>query len=106
MTLNLDDDISLVSVMNSWFGGFELDELIKIRENNQNSSFYKAIENISQTDKKVNNFLKMIEDFSFECKILGVTKALQNLFVKTDYNLYLSSLPSHLVYLPIDMFLD
>ena len=94
LTLNLDDDISLVSVMNSWFGGFELDELIKIRENNQNSSFYEAIKNISQTDKKVNNFLKMIEDFSFECKILGVTKALQNLFVKTDYNLYLSSLPS------------
>lgn len=36
----------------------------------------------------------MIEDFSFEQQILGTTKALQNLFVKKDYNLYLSSLPS------------
>lgn len=94
LSLNFEDDISLVSVMNSWFGGFSLDELSKFRASNQDIAFYEIIREQSLKNQKVKEFIQMIADFSFEQQILGTTKALQNLFVKKDYNLYLSSLPS------------
>lgn len=74
--------------------GFSLDELSKFRASNQDIAFYEIIREQSLKNQKVKEFIQMIEDFSFEQQILGTTKALQNLFVKKDYNLYLSSLPS------------
>ena len=94
LALNFDDDISLVSAMNSWFGGFSLDELSDLRIVNQKSKFYEIIDSLSENNDKIALFVKKINNFAFNCETLGVVRALQKLFIDTDYNLYLNSLPS------------
>lgn len=88
---NFDDDISLASVMNSWLGGFSLDELTSLCLNNRDKQLYEIIK--ESQDEKIVNFKEEIENFYFDSQVLGLTKALNKFLNKKDYFTYLQSLP-------------
>ena len=92
LTLNLNDDISLASVMCSPFGRFTIDELAALRYENPTISFSEIIKN--SNDDKILAFKKMIEGFKFDLQIFGGVKALCRLFNKFEYFSYLNSFPS------------
>lgn len=93
LTIDLDDDINLVAVLNSWIGRFSLDELNYMRLNSPKASFYEIINSLKDSDEKVNEFFRTLEDFSFETQILGISKAIRNLFAKLNYDIYLNNMP-------------
>lgn len=90
LSLNFKDDISLVSVLSSWFGGFSLDELSCLRLNNPNVNFWEIIQN--DTSEKIVKFKEMFNNFQFDCQTLGITKSLYKLFNQTNYYVYINSL--------------
>lgn len=91
LILNEKDDISLTAFLNSWFGGYSLDELAKLRENGRDKeNFYEIFYQLN--DEKSTKTRKLIEDFKFDVQVLGLTKALQQLFAKTNYYFYLNTL--------------
>ena len=93
LTIDLDDDINLVSVLNSWIGRFSLDELNNLRLNNPNSSFFEIINSLKYNDEKVHEFFETLENFSFEMQVLGISRAVRNLFAKMNYDIYLNNMP-------------
>ena len=93
LTLNEHDDIPLVSVMASHFGGFTLDRLADLRLNSDRKiPFYEIIEN--SQDQDILKFRQKINDLRFEIQIFGIIQALNRLFNKHDYINYLYSLPN------------
>jgi len=96
LSLNLRDDISLVSVMNSHFGGFTFEELADLRlewnEKGERKQFYEIIE--ESRNEKVVNFRAEVDEFKFNVQIFGILKSLNKLFNKYDYYSYLQSLPN------------
>lgn len=92
LTISLDDDIALVSVMKSPFGGFTLTELAQFACQVEGNSFAEKI--MSQRDnKKIDSFLNYVEQFKFLCNLKGIRNALReqivakNFFEKLDYDL-------------------
>lgn len=94
LTLNMHDDISLVAVMNSFFGNFNIDELAEYRlsENRKGSKkkFFEIFE--ESVDEKILKLKEKINNFKFEIQIFGIIKALNRLFNDHDYYSYLQSL--------------
>lgn len=90
LTLNLKDDISLASVMSSYLGGFTMGELVAFK-GSKDKSFYENV--LESKDNKVKEFFKMIENFDFDCQVLGLSKALKKLFNEKNYDIYINSLP-------------
>ena len=90
LTLNLKDDISLASVMSSYLGGFTMGELVAFK-GSKAKSFYENV--LESKDNKVKEFFKMIENFNFDCQVLGLSKALKKLFNEKNYDIYINSLP-------------
>ncbi len=88
LTINLNDDISLASVMLSYLGGFSLEEVALMQSENNGGFLYDYIN--SSSDEKVLNFKQTIQKFSKNCQLLGVCKALQTLFAQVDYYAYLA----------------
>lgn len=91
LTLNLNDDISLASIMCSPFGCFSVDELANIRFNAQEKERFCDIV-LNSDDEKVLELKKVIEQFKFDIQIFGVVKALGRLFNKFNFYDYLISL--------------
>lgn len=83
LSINLDDDIPLASVMASPFGRFSLEELSQIRLQNPQEKFYEAVKN--SDDQKIKDFLAQMEEFKFDIHVFGIIKALERIFNKTDY---------------------
>lgn len=91
LSINANDDIALASVMTSTFGGFSLEELANLRENNSEGSFYEIV--ASCEEEKTKTFFDMIERFKFDLQCFGIIKALERLFAKVGYMDYIQSLP-------------
>ena len=87
LTLTFKDDISLASVLNSYIGGFSLDEIVKLK--GEGLLWQKVIES---EDDKVKSFKQLIDDFKFDCQVFGINKAFRKLFNKTLYFSYLSNI--------------
>ncbi len=92
LTLNIKDDISLASVMCSPFGGFNIDEIAKIRFEGGDEKFFNLV--LNSGDEKIARFKLLIENFKFDIQVFGVTKALCRLFNKYDFYEYLNSFDS------------
>lgn len=92
ITFNMNDDISLASVMNSWFGKFSLDELLSISKSAKDKSFNQII--MESEDQKLLTFKNDIKNFYFDCQVMGLTKALNRLFAQKEFYLYLNSISS------------
>lgn len=92
LTYNFNDEISLVAVMNSWFGGFRLDEILALRNAYPQEPFYQIVR--ESEDEKIVKFKKDIDSLYFDCQVMGASKALNKLFAQKDFYSYLNTKPS------------
>ncbi|MCM1324931.1 MAG: UvrD-helicase domain-containing protein, partial [Acetobacter sp.] len=90
LLLNRDDDIALISVLNSCFGGLSFDELASIRiENSEAKSFYEIF--AQSALPKITEFNDMLSSLKLSAMVNGLYQSLVKLMVKKDYFAYLKS---------------
>ena len=87
--LDFKDDVSLLSVMLSKFGGFTVDEVSLLRLLSNEKEFFNIIKN--SHDEKVVQFLNKIERLRFDFEVNGAYIMLENLINECDYRMYLLS---------------
>ncbi len=87
---NIEDDISLASVLYSIIGKFNLDELVKIRKGNTKYSLYGSLNQYLEQDKKeqdivdkITNFLELIDRFRRYVKTYPLATVLLKLYDET-----------------------
>ena len=85
-------DIPLVTVMRSPIGNFTDNELIEIRMNDRNSSFYNAL--IKTDTKKVHKFLDLLEELREDAQYMALDEWIWNIYTKTGYMDYVSLMPN------------
>ena len=95
------NDIALVTVLRSMIGGFTDNELIEIRLENKNKSFYesmiKFIENEEarkELKEKVQKFLDEIEGFRKEKEYMPLNEFIWKIYQDTGYYNYVSLMPN------------
>lgn len=94
---NIEQDEALLSVMNSVIGGFEIEDIIKIRIKNKDGSFYRAIISYSESEddsisKKIKSFIEKIERYSFIEKLKKLDEFLFYLMMDTNYLSYMGAM--------------
>ena len=87
---NPDNDIALVSVLRSPIGKFTDNELIEIRLENKDESFYKALISNKKLKDKINEFLEQIEDFRIKQEYLRLDELIWYIYEKTGYYNFVS----------------
>ena len=87
-------DIPLITVMRSPIGGFTDNDLIEIRLEDRNDSFYKAVVQARETNKKVDEFLKLIEDLKELENKLPLNELIWKIYAKTGYYHYVRLMPN------------
>ena len=90
---NPDNDIALVTVLRSPIGGFTDNELIEIRMQNKNESFYTALleSKAKETLKgKIENILQLIEDLNEKQEYLKLDELIWYVYEKTGYYKYVN----------------
>ena len=93
------DDISLVSVLRSEIGGFTDNELIEIRLENRESSFYQSLIDSSvklggNLGEKVKSFLSRIENWREKSKYLSLAELIWTIYTETGFYNYVSLMPN------------
>ena len=85
-------DIDFASILRSYFGGFSLNEITKIRTIKKDTSMYNAfLEYIKQTgDEKAINFLNFLEKLKKQEKYLGISEMLNTILIDSGYLNYIS----------------
>lgn len=97
LTINLNDDIALASVMCSPFGEFSIEELSLIRKKHQEGTFYEILKIEKESEEtegncfkqQIEKFFDMIDEFKFNVSVYGIVKALEKLFDKSNFVQYL-----------------
>lgn len=89
LLLNEDNDIALISVMNSKLGGFTLDELATLRIELPSVKYFYEVLKQSRSEGKVDQFYNMLEKLRLRAQVKGLSKALRDLFVEKDYFAFL-----------------
>ena len=87
---NPDNDIALVTVLRSPIGKFTDNELIEIRIENRNESFYKALLLNEKHREKIKEFLSLLEDLSTKQEYLKLDELIWYIYEKTGYYNYVS----------------
>lgn len=95
---NFYQDDALLAVMTSIIGKFNIDEITKIKVSSEKKYFYETVleyykKNDDILSKKIKNFIKMIEDFSNNEKIMSLSDFINYSIEKTGYLNYISVLP-------------
>ena len=85
-------DIPLVTVMRSPIGNFTDNELIEIRMNDRNSSFYEAL--LHTNTPKVKKFLELLEELRNDEQYMALDEWIWNIYTKTGYMNYVSLMPN------------
>ena len=94
---NPNNDIPLATVLRSMIGGFTDNELIEIRLNSKDTSFYEAmlnmLENEEQVDirEKVKNFLNTLEKWGQKQEYLSLDEFIWYLYETTGFYDYIST---------------
>jgi len=95
------NDIALVTVLRSMIGGFDDNELIKIRIENRNLNFYETMceyVKIENADKhlqdKVQEFLNKIEEFRKYKEYMPLNEFIWKIYLDTGYYNYVSLMPN------------
>ena len=102
--LDFKDDTSLLSVMLSKIGGFSVDEVAKLRLEDD-KEFFNIIKNSSE--EKVVSFRNLLESLKFKMEVKGAYVMLEELFKEVDYRPYILSKPNAENYLfVLDKFLE
>lgn len=84
-------DVPLVSVLKSYFGGFSSNELAQIKSHNKDKSFYDAF--VLETGEKAENFLVMLEKFRTEAEYKAIHELIWDIAYDTGYYDYVGSMP-------------
>ena len=85
-------DIPLVTVMRSPIGNFTDNELVEIRMQDRNGSFYEAL---TKTDtKKAKDFLNLLEELKNDEETMTLDEWIWNIYTKTGYMNYVSLMPN------------
>jgi len=95
---NRRQDIPLISVMRSPIGGFSLDELIEIRIQNQDSSYYEAVENYltqynNELKYKLQIFMDNLHRWKKEASYMPMDDFIWKLLQETGYYYYAGAMP-------------
>lgn len=95
------NDIALLTVLRSMIGGFSDNELIKIRIENKNNTFYEAMckySKMNETDEKLKNkikdFLNKIDEFRKLKEYMPLDEFIWKLYIDTGYYNYVSLMPN------------
>ncbi|NBG87360.1 helicase-exonuclease AddAB subunit AddA [Isachenkonia alkalipeptolytica] len=95
---NKAQDIPLISVMRSPMGGFTTEELIKIRLENKQGSYYEALKNagIHRQDalgKKAGSFLENLKKWKEDARLYKIDEFIWKLLRETGYYYFLGAMP-------------
>jgi len=88
IALNLDDDIALLSVLLSPFGGFELAEIIEVMDG-------RTLHEIVKENEKFKPVIEKIQHFEKQMMLYGAKVALKKMFDESGYFAYLNIKPNH-----------
>ncbi len=95
------NDIALVTVLRSMIGGFNDNELIKIRMGNSQKSFYESMcdyKNREDADEelkdKIEEILTKIEEYRKEQEYLPLNEFIWKIYLDTGYYSYVSLMPN------------
>ncbi|SHJ53155.1 DNA helicase/exodeoxyribonuclease V, subunit A [Dethiosulfatibacter aminovorans DSM 17477] len=87
---NIKQDIPLLSVMRSPFGGFSIDELVKIRRLKKDGEFFSAflksddLEN-ERLKGKIEKFRGQVEEWRFKSRTISLSRLLWEIMIDTKY---------------------
>ncbi|WP_290773386.1 helicase-exonuclease AddAB subunit AddA [Anaerofustis sp.] len=97
---NFKDDITLLSVMRSSIFNFSADELLQIKIATNNRYYYKCVieyikkDNVDESlQKKLNNMINTIENYSKKSLYMSVTELISNIYEETALMEYMKVLP-------------
>ncbi len=95
------NDIALVTVLRSMIGGFNDNDLIEIRVENSNKSFYESMcDYISKEEvdnslkEKIEKFLKLINEFKACEEYMPLNEFIWKIYLDTGYYNYVSLMPN------------
>ncbi len=97
---NPNSDIPLVTVMRSPICDFTDNELVEIRLQSKNTSFYEALCEIKNNDEKtdlknkVTNFLDMLETWKQKQEFLALDELIWYIYESTDYYNFVNANPN------------
>ena len=94
---NPNNDIPLVTVLRSNIFGFTDNELLKIRLEAKEGSFYNAIKNYKQEDElknKINDFFERLEKWQEKQELLTLDEFIWYLYTDTSYYDFVCSMPN------------
>ena len=92
------DDVAFAALMLSFFGGFDADELARLRSEDKDEFLYKCL--LERADegtglgKKTAAFLKTVHEYREEAAHLSVYDLLWRIIYETGYYSYVGSIPS------------
>jgi ATP-dependent helicase/nuclease subunit A len=94
---NFKQDLPLLSVLRSQFGGFTTDELTEIRISSTEKHFHEAFQQMADHDSilagKVNRFIKKLEDWRRHKRVLSLTEFLWWLLSDSGFYAVSAALP-------------
>ncbi len=95
---NKAQDLPLISVMRSPIGGFTTEELITIRLENKQGSYFEALEKValyqdSELGEKVQAFLKNLLGWKEDARIYKIDEFIWKLLRETGYYYFLGAMP-------------
>jgi ATP-dependent helicase/nuclease subunit A len=93
------DDISLVSVLRSEIGGFTDNDLIEIRLENRESSFYQSLVDASvklngNLQSKIKLFLARLSSWKSKSKYMNLAELIWEIYTDTGFYNYVSLMPN------------
>lgn len=97
---NPNSDIPLACVLRSEIGGFTDNELVEIRLNSKNTSYYEALEEMKNSNEesalkiKVIEFLKMLEEWQQKQEYLSLDELIWYIYESTNYYDFVNSNPN------------
>lgn len=86
------NDVALVAVMHSLFGGFDFADLVAMRQANPKGTFFQCVKNFDgdmALQNKIQSFFAFLNDFAFDLNHLGAFAALSNTLSKVDFYTYI-----------------
>lgn len=95
---NKRQDLPLISVMRSPIGRFTVEELMEIRIEYKDGSFFDALEFYKMNcenslAKKINTFLQELDQWSEKAKFMKVDEFIWKLLIDTGYFYYVGAMP-------------
>lgn len=94
---NKRNDVALLSTLRSSFGGFSIDEIIKIRLEHPSEEYYDSLLGISKDDtelgKKAKVFIDKIKHWYETSRYLSIDSFIEKLLRESNFLNYVSALP-------------